>query len=58
MVEKELLRSTDVALLIGCSKRNITKLVKSGKLTPTYKGKLFFLFEKTEVDNYLKRKLN
>lgn len=48
-----LLRTKEVADLIGCTPRNITKMVMNGKLNPIYKGKLYFLFDKREVDNYL-----
>jgi excisionase family DNA binding protein len=48
-----LITTKEAATMIGCTTRNITRLVNKGKLNPTHKGKMYFLFEKREVDNYL-----
>lgn len=53
-----LLKSKEVANILGYTQRNIALLVKSGKLKPVNNHKDFFLFDAKEIELFNLKKLN
>ncbi|QXP71952.1 hypothetical protein H0I29_07770 [Polaribacter sp. R2A056_3_33] len=51
-----LLKTKEVANLIGCTSRNVALIVKSGKLKPVNNHKDFFLFDAKEVELFNSKK--
>jgi len=53
-----LLKSKEVANILGYTQRNIALLVKAGKLKPVNNHKDFFLFDAKEIELFNLKKLN
>jgi len=45
-----LLKTKEVAALLGYTQRNIALMVKAGKLNPVNNHKDFFLFDATQIE--------
>ena len=46
-----MISTKEVATLLGCTKRNVIRMVKAGQLEPLNEQKSFFLFDKKQVLN-------
>jgi hypothetical protein len=53
-----LLKSKEVASILGCTQRNVALLVKAGKLIPVNNHKDFFLFDAEQVAFYNSKKVS
>ena len=53
-----LLKSKEVASILGCTQRNVALLVKAGKLIPVNPHKDFFLFDAEQVALYNSKKVS
>jgi len=53
-----LLKTKEVATILGCTPRNIALLVKNGKLVPVNNHKDFFLFDAEQVAFYNSKKVS
>jgi hypothetical protein len=53
-----LLKSKEVATILGCTQRNIALLVKAGKLIPVNNHKDFFLFDAEQIALYNLKKVS
>lgn len=53
-----LLKSKEVATILGCTPRNIALLVNAGKLIPVNKHKDFFLFDASQIELFNLKKLS
>jgi hypothetical protein len=51
-----LLKTKEVANLIGCTSRNVALIVKSGKLKPVNNHKDFYLFDSKDVELFNSKK--
>jgi hypothetical protein len=53
-----LLKTKEVATLLGYTQRNIALLVKAGKLKPVNSHKDFFLFDAKEIELFNPKKVS
>ena len=44
-----MLSTKETATLLGCTKRNVIRMVHAGQLKPVNKQKAFYLFDESEV---------
>jgi hypothetical protein len=51
-----LLKTKEVANLIGCTSRNVALIVKAGKLKPVNSHKDFYLFDSKDVELFNSKK--
>ena len=54
----KLLKTKEVALILGCTQRNVALLVKAGKLTPVNNHKDFYLFDAKQIKMIKSKKLS
>jgi len=47
-----MMSTKEVAILLGCTSRNVTLLVTKGRLKPSNKHSRFFMFDEVQVFNY------
>ena len=50
--QKEALKAADVAQILGCSKQTIYRMVKAGKLTPSFRVGREYRFTPEEIGRY------
>lgn len=48
-MEIKMMSTTEVATLLGCTKRNIIRMVHAGQLEPVNSQKSFYLFDEKQV---------
>ena len=53
-----LLKTKEVAALLGYTQRNIALMVKAGKLNPVNNHKDFFLFDAEQIESFNPKKLS